>query len=60
MRDVVDARLLLLVLDLAVEIGGHALEFGDHRLDLSDLTTLLVDLEPLEPDQGVSGLHDAI
>jgi hypothetical protein len=53
----VDAGALLLALDLAVEVGGHALELGDHALDLSDLAAPLVDLELLQPDERVTRLH---
>ena len=51
MRGIVDARAVLLGLDLAVEIAGNAVEFGDHRLDLGDLAPFLVDLEFLQADQ---------
>ena len=37
MRRIVDAGAVLLDLDLALEIAGHALEFGDHAFDLHDL-----------------------
>ena len=46
-----DAGAVLLELDLAVEIGRHALEFGDHALDLRDLAPLLVDLKFLQANQ---------
>src|SRR5690606_13637293 len=58
MRDVGDAGLLLLDLDLLVELTRHALEIRDHCFNLRDLPALLVDLEFLEPDQALAaGLH---
>jgi hypothetical protein len=54
MRGIVDAGALLLGLDLAIEIAGHAVEFGDHRLDLSDLAPSLVDLKFLQANEGVT------
>src|SRR5690242_18161935 len=57
MRRIVDAGALLLGLDLAVEIGRHALELGDHALDLRDLAAPLVDLKLLQPNERVTRLH---
>ena len=54
MRRIVDAGAILLDLDLAFEIAGHALEFGDHALDLHDLAALLVDLKFLQTDEGIA------
>ena len=47
MAGIVDAGAVLLVLDLAVELGRDAVEFRDHRLDLGHLAPLLVDLKLL-------------
>ena len=57
MRRIVDSGAVLLDLDLALEIGGHALELGDHGLDLRDLAPLLVDLKLLQANERLSGLH---
>ena len=57
MRRIVDAGPLLLGLDLAFEIAGHALELGDHAFDLRDLAALLVDLKLLQPNERVTRLH---
>src|SRR5579864_6390788 len=54
---IVDAGAILLDLDLALEIGGHALELGDHGLDLGDLAPFLVDLKLLQANKRLSGLH---
>ena len=51
MRGIVDPGAVLLGLDLAIEVGGHALELGDHALDLRDPAPLLVDLELLQADE---------
>ncbi len=57
MRGIVDARALLLGLDLALEVAGHAFELGDHAFDLSDLAALLVDLKLLQANERVTRLH---
>ena len=51
MRGIVDAGAILLDLDLALEIAGHALELGDHAFDLRDLPALLVDLKFLQANE---------
>ena len=51
MAGIVDAGAVLLDLDLALEIGGHALELGDHVFDLRDLAPLLVDLKLLQANE---------
>jgi hypothetical protein len=51
MPGIVNAGAILLRLDLAIQIDGHALELGDHALDLRDFPTPLVDLEFLEADE---------
>ena len=60
MGDVVDADPVLLGHDLVLEILHHAVEIGDHHVQLRHLATLLVDLEPLEANETVSGLHDSV
>src|SRR5215475_13081536 len=57
MRRIVDAGAILLDLDLAVEVDGHALELGHHRLDLRDLAPLLVDLKLPQADERFTRLH---
>ena len=51
MPRIVNSGAVLLGLDLAIEIAGHALELGDHALDLRDLATPLVDLKLLEANE---------
>ena len=53
-RFVVDASAVLLGLDLALEIAGHALELGDHDLDLRHLAAPLVDLKLFQPNKRVT------
>ena len=57
MRRIVDAGTILLMLNLAVEIDGHAIELGDHGLDLCDLAAFLVDLKFFQADQSLTRLH---
>jgi hypothetical protein len=51
---IVNPGAVLLDLDFALEIAGHALEFGDHAFDLHDLPTLLVDLKLLQANEGIA------
>ena len=51
MGRIVDAGAVLLDLDLALEIVGHALELGDHAFDLHDLPALFVDLKLLQANE---------
>jgi len=51
MLGIVDTGAILLELDLAIGIGGHAIELGDHRLDLRDLAPFLVDLKFFQTDE---------
>src|SRR2546423_506593 len=45
MRRIMNTGAILLDLNLAIEVRGHAFEFGDHGLDLRDPAPLLVDLK---------------
>ncbi len=51
---------VLLGLDLAVEVGGHALELADHVLDVGDLARLLVSLEAFQPERRFACFHGSI
>jgi hypothetical protein len=55
--DIVDADTILLELNLAIEVGRHTVELRHHRFDLRDAAPLLVDLEPLEAEERVTGFH---
>src|SRR6185437_15761958 len=57
MPRIVDAGAVLLDLDFALQVAGHAIEFGDHGFDLRDLAALLVDLKFLQADQRFTRLH---
>src|SRR5581483_6178228 len=48
---VVDAGAVLLGLDLALEIAGHALEFGNHAFDLRYFPAPLVHLKLLQTNE---------
>ena len=57
MRRIVNAGAVLLGLNLAIEVGGHALELGHHRLDLRDLAPFFVDLELPQTNERLTRLH---
>ena len=60
MRRIVDAGAVLLGLDLAVEVGRHAVEVGDHAFDLRNPAPLLVDLEFPQANERLTRLHRLI
>ena len=54
---IMDAGAVLLGLDLAFEVGRHAVELGDHALDLRNPAPLLVDLKFLQANERLTRLH---
>src|SRR5262245_21028842 len=57
MRLVPDAGAVLLVGDLAGQLGREVLEVADRPFERGDLAGLLGDLEPLRPHRGITWLH---